>query len=143
LTGLIRYLLDTNIVSDLARNPQGRIAECIKAVGAEQVAISIVVACEIRFVLDKIDHQISPNRLAANVRRILAELTVIPLEPPADEHSGDIRSSLQRAGTPIGPNDLLIAAHARGLGLTLVTDNVREFARVPGLTVENWLEVPG
>jgi len=70
----------------------------------------------------------------------LQELPVLPLEPPVDEHSAEIRVALERAGTPIGPNDLLIAAQARALGLTLVTGNVREFSRVPGLLVENWLE---
>ena len=142
MTAPVRFLLDTNMVSDLARNPQGRVVERIKAVGPEQIAISIVVACEIRFGLAKIGRKIPPVRLADNVRRILAELTVIPFEPPADEHYADIRDTLERAGTPIGPNDLLIAAHARALGLTLVTENEREFVRVPGLTVENWLTIP-
>ncbi|MHB1292986.1 MAG: PIN domain-containing protein, partial [Sulfuricella sp.] len=64
---------------------------------------------------------------------------ILPLETPVEEHYADIRNKLERAGTPIGPNDLLIASHARALGLTLVTDNVREFSRVPGLAVENWL----
>lgn len=81
------------------------------------------------------------SRLADNVRRILAELVVLPLEPPADEHYGDIRLALERAGTPIGPNDLLIAAQARALDLTLVTANEREFKRVAGLQVENWLAI--
>jgi tRNA(fMet)-specific endonuclease VapC len=62
------------------------------------------------------------------------------MESPVEEHYADIRNTLERAGTSIGPNDLLIAAHARSLGLTLVTDNMREFSRVPGLPVENWLE---
>jgi tRNA(fMet)-specific endonuclease VapC len=70
---------------------------------------------------------------------VLEQVAILPMEPPVEEHYADIRHTLERAGTPIGPNDLLIAAHARALGLTLVTDNVREFSRVPGLLVENWL----
>lgn len=73
----------------------------------------------------------------------MAAMPILPLEAPADEYYGAIRHQLERAGTPIGPNDLLIAAHARALGLTLVTDNVREFTRVPQLSVENWLNTAG
>lgn len=67
----------------------------------------------------------------------------MPLEAPVDQHYADIRAALKREGTPIGPNDLMIAAHARALGLMLVTDNLREFRRVPGLVVENWLVADG
>ncbi len=112
-----RYLLDTNIISHLARNPQGRGVEHLKTVGNDDIVVSISVACDIHFGLAKA----GTGRLADNVRQILAELTVIPLEPPADDHYADIRNQLEGAGTPIGPNDLLIAAHA--LGLTLVTNN--------------------
>jgi tRNA(fMet)-specific endonuclease VapC len=132
VTSPFRYLLDTNAISDLARNPRGRGAERLAAVGSD------VVATSIRFGLAKLEAGATPSRLADNVRRILAQLPAIPFESPADEHYGDIRHLLERAGTPIGPNDLLIAAHARALGLTLATDNVREFARVPELEVVNW-----
>ena len=66
-------------------------------------------------------------------------MDILPLDYPVDEHYGDIRAHLNRTGHPIGWNDLFIAAHARSLGLILVTDNIREFSRVPGLSVENWL----
>ena len=66
-------------------------------------------------------------------------LPILPLVPPIEDHYAQIRSHLERIGTPIGPNDLLIAAHAQLLGLTIVTANVREFSRVPSLMVENWL----
>jgi tRNA(fMet)-specific endonuclease VapC len=130
-----RYLLDTNIVSDLARHPDGAVAKRIAEVGAERIAISLVVACEIRFGLAKS----SSAKLRQNVEAILAHLETLPLEPPLEQHYADIRATLESAGTPIGPNDLLIAAHARALGMTLVTNNVGEFERVPGLAVENWL----
>lgn len=130
-----RYLLDTNIVSDLARHPHGRVVQRIAAVGVEQISISVIVACELRFGVTKSGSQ----RLARHVNIVLEQVAILPMEPPVKEHYADIRHTLERAGTPIGPNDLLIAAHARALGLTLVTDNVREFSRVPGLLVENWL----
>ncbi len=132
-----RYLLDTNIVSDLARHPGGRVMQHIAAVGVEQIGISIIVACEIRFGATKSGSQ----RLRQHVDLVLGQIAIFPMEPPVEEHYADIRHMLERAGTPIGPNDLLIAAHARSLGLTLVTDNVREFSRVSGLSVENWLTV--
>jgi tRNA(fMet)-specific endonuclease VapC len=70
---------------------------------------------------------------------VLTQCKTLSLEPPVDEHCVGIRNRLERAGRSIGPNDLLIAAHARALGLTLVTDSLREFSRVPGLAVEHWL----
>jgi tRNA(fMet)-specific endonuclease VapC len=73
------------------------------------------------------------------MENMLAAIEVLPLEAEAQRHYADIRLRLERSGQPIGPNDLLIAAHARSLGLTLVTDNTGEFSRVPGLSVENWL----
>jgi tRNA(fMet)-specific endonuclease VapC len=130
-----RYLLDTNIVSDLARHPAGRVARKIAEVGTENIAISVVVACEIRFGMAK---GVSP-RLLDNLEGILGEIEVLPLDPPVEREYADIRATLERAGTPIGPNDLLIAAHARLLGMTLVSANLDEFARVQGLAVENWL----
>lgn len=129
------YLLDTNIVSDLVRRPGGPVVQRIAEVGADRIAISVIVACEIRFGLAKSGSQ----RLIQNMERVLEQIEVLPMEAPVEEHYADIRTALERAGTPIGPNDLLIAAHARALGLTLVTDNESEFARVPGLKVENWL----
>lgn len=131
----LRYLLDTNMVSDLARHPDGRVVRRIAAVGVERIGISIIVACELRFGVIKSGSQ----RLARHVNLVLEQVAILPLEPPVEEHYADIRNTLERAGTPIGPNDLLIAAHARALGLTLVTDNVRQYSRVPGLRVENWL----
>lgn len=96
---------------------------------------SALLCCEIRFGLAK---RPAP-RLKQHLEQLLDDLALLKLEPPVEEHYADIRNTLERAGTPIGPNDLLIAAHARTLELTLVTDNVSEFSRVPGLTVENWL----
>lgn len=131
----LRYMLDTNMVSNMARHPQGLAAQRLMTVDADCAGISIVVACEIRFGLAKHPQP----RLKQHLEQLLNHLVLLSLEPPTEEHYADIRNTLERAGTPIGPNDLLIAAHARALGLTLVTDNTSEFSRVPGLTVENWL----
>lgn len=130
-----RYLLDTNIVSDLVRNPQGRVAVKIAEVGEVMIATSIIVAAEMRFGAEKK----ASARLSAQLDTILSALEVIAFEPPADVRYGDVRVALEAAGTPIGGNDLLIAAHALALGMIMVTDNEREFRRVPGLAVENWL----
>ena len=130
-----RYLLDTNILSDLVRNPQGKIARKIAKVGEAMVCTSIIVACELRYGAAK---KGSP-RLNEQLEAILTPLEIVPLEPDADRHYGHIRATLERSGQIIGPNDLLIAAQALDGGLTLVTDNVGEFKRVPGLRVQNWL----
>jgi tRNA(fMet)-specific endonuclease VapC len=131
----MRYLLDTNIVSDLVRNPHGRIAGHIHGIGEAQVCTSIIVAAELRYGAAK---RGSP-RLAAQLESVLGVLDTLPFEAPADAAYGVIRAQLGRAGKPIGGNDLLIAAHAVALGCAIVTDNQAEFARVDGLACENWL----
>ena len=128
-------MLDTNVVAALARQPQGPAAVRLGEVGEANVSISLIVACEVRFGLEKS----GSSRLRSQVELVLAALTVLPLEPPVDQHYAVIRHALESAGTPIGPNDMLIAAHALATGATLVTDNVREFSRVPNLQIENWL----
>lgn len=131
----MRYLLDTNVISDLVRNPQGRVAERIRKVGEAQVCTSIIVAAELRYGAAKK----GSSRLTSQLDAVLAALEVLPFEAPADVHYGSLRFLLERTGKPIGANDLLIAAHALALGHTIVTDNEREFARVRGLQLENWL----
>jgi tRNA(fMet)-specific endonuclease VapC len=129
------FLLDTNILSDLIRNPQGRVAVRIREVGETQVCTSIIVAAELRYGVTK---KGSP-RLSAQVETILNALDVLAFDAPADIAYGTLRASLERTGQPIGGNDLLIAAHAIASGHTLVTDNEREFARIDDLEWENWL----
>src|ERR1700693_554130 len=131
----MRYLLDTNIVSNLDRNPHGRVADRIKAIGEPNICTSIIVAAELRYGTTK---KASP-RLSAQVEAVLGAIDILPLDSPADEIYGSIRTQLELAGTSIGGNDLLIAAHAMALDHTLVTDNDKEFARIDGLRVENWL----
>jgi len=131
-----RYLLDTNILSDLVRHPQGKIAKRIAVEGEKSICSSIVVAGELRFGAKKRDS----DRLTAQLEAILSALEILPLEEPADRRYGELRAYLEKRGEAIGPNDMLIAAHALALDCTVVTANVREFSRVPGLHVENWLE---
>ena len=131
----MRYLLDTNIVSDLVRNPQGSIAGRIRAVGETNVCTSIIVAAELRYGATKR----ASARLSAQLEAVLGALEVLPFEAPADREYGACRTRLEQAGQPIGGNDLLIAAHALALGCVIVSDNEREFARVDGLIRENWL----
>ena len=129
------YLLDTNILSDLIRNPHGVIAQRIADVGEKQVCTSIIVAAELRFGAAKR----GSRRLSRQLETVLGGMEALPLDAPADGTYATIRARLERAGRTIGANDLLIAAHALALDLTLVTDNQREFSRVPGLRIENWL----
>jgi tRNA(fMet)-specific endonuclease VapC len=129
------YLLDTNMLSDLVRNPQGRVTQRIRAVGEAEVATSIIVAAEMRYGAEK---KGSP-RLTAQLDAVLGALAVLPFEAPADAAYGLLRARLERSGLPIGGNDLLIAAQCIALGRTLVTDNEREFARIAELPCENWL----
>lgn len=129
------YLLDTNIVSDLVRNPQGRVTQRIREIGEALVCTSIVVAAELRYGAAK---KGSP-RLTAQLDAVLDVIDVLPFGTPAGTAYGRLRTRLERSGQPIGGNDLLIAAHAVALRHTLVTENRREFARIDELPLENWL----
>lgn len=132
---MTRYLLDTNIVSHLIRHPSGPVAVRAEAAGEENVITSVLVSAEIQFGLARK----ASRTLIHQAETVLGNMLVLPFAAPADRHYGAIRAALEARGEPIGSNDLLIAAHARALGCVLVTDNVREFARVPSLAVENWL----
>jgi tRNA(fMet)-specific endonuclease VapC len=128
-------MLDTNIISDLIKNPQGRAAKRIARVGEDNICTSIIVAAELRYGCAKS----GSKRLLKAVDDLLGEIHVLPFEVPADAEYGGIRSELETAGKPIGGNDLLIAAHAYATGATIVTANTDEFKRIRGLNVENWL----
>ena len=131
---VLRYMLDTNVVSELVRRPDGEAARRAASLDPRTIAVSIIVAAELRYGAARR----RSARLTRQLETILAALVTLPLAPPADAHYAAIRNELERAGRTIGHNDLLIAAHARALDLTLVTRNVREFERVPGLVVEDW-----
>lgn len=133
MDGLPR-MLDTNALSELIRNPHGVLAQRLNSWEPDAVCTSVVVACELRFGAKRK----GSVQLIRRVEQLLDALTVLPLDTPADEHYADIRATLERSGTPIGSHDLFIAAHARSRGMTLLTRNLREFQRVPGLNVEDW-----
>lgn len=130
----LRYMLDTNVVSELVRRPTEEIAQRAAEQEPGTIAISIIVAAELRYGAERR----RSTRLSGQLEAVLSAISTLPMEAPADAHYGLIRAALERAGRPIGHNDLLIAAHARALGATLVTRNVREFSRVPGLAIDDW-----
>lgn len=132
---MIRYLLDTNVVSDLLKNPAGRASQRMALIEPGAACISIVVLAELRFGFAKK----ASFRLMTRLESLLDEFAVQPWGEPTDRCYAEIRHELERRGAPIGANDLLIAAHALALDCILVTDNEREFSRVPGLRIENWL----
>lgn len=131
----MRYLLDTNIVSEMMHHPQGRVTAQIVKTGQEFVFTSIVVVSELRFGVEKR----GSRKLADRLHDILSALPVKGLDAPLDEHYAKIRTVLERQGELIGQNDLFIAAHALAVDAVLVTADEREFSRVPGLKIENWL----
>lgn len=130
----MRYLLDTNVVSALANDPHGPVAQRALERGQDRLCTSVVVVCEIWFgVVRK-----KSLKLEHSVRSVLGVLPILSLEPGVELHYAEIRERLEKKGAVIGATDLLIAAHARSVGATLVTRNEREFKRVPHLAVENW-----
>lgn len=129
------FLLDTNILSDLIRQPGGAVAGKIAEAGEDVIATSIIVAGELRYGAERRGSQ----RLTSKIEELLTLVPVLPFKDDADAHYGRLRAELERRGMPIGANDMLIAAHALAIGATLVTDNVREFERIDGLDIVNWL----
>ena len=130
-----RYLLDTNVLSHLVRRP-GDLTRKIAAAGEKQICTSIVVACELRFGAHKKKCEV----LTARIEQLLGTLDVMPLDGSVDRVYAEIRDSLESSGQPIGGNDYLIAAHALTQNCVLVTENFKEFRRVPNLAVESWPE---
>ena len=135
MSASLTYLLDTNILSDLVRNPQGEIAAQIAKAGEDSVCTSIVVAAELRYGAARSNSA----KLAERIDLILSALEILPLETSAKHQYAEIRHHLARQGAPIGLNGLQIAAYALANNLTVVTADVGEFSRVLGLNVENWL----
>lgn len=132
----MKYLLDTNVMSELMRGPANRVTSAIAKVGENAVCTSIVVVSELKFGAAK---KRSAN-LTANLEKVLDTILIEDFKAPADAAYAELRATLEKAGTPIGQMDMLIAAHALALDATLVTANEREFSRVPGLRVENWMK---
>lgn len=132
---MLTYLLDTNIVIYvIKRRPVAVLGKFNAAQG--RMAVSSITLAELIHGAQKSS---APARNLAVVEDFFSRLEVLPYGPKAAWHYGSIRSALEKSGTPIGVNDLHIAGHARSEGLTLVSNNVREFERVPGLVLENWV----
>ena len=129
------FHLDTNIISDLVRNPSGHSARRLAEVGIGNVSTSTIVAGELRYGYLKNGME----RRAERVETALERIGILPIDEAVAAEYGVIRRALEAGGMMIGQNDLWIAAHARTLNATLVTANEREFRRVEGLAVENWL----
>jgi tRNA(fMet)-specific endonuclease VapC len=129
------YLLDTNIVSHAIRDIKSNCYRRIVQADPRTICTSILVSAELRFGILKR----GASSLFSRVEDFLAKISIRPLDGDADRVYAAIRLELERLGQPIGGNDMLIAAHALALQAVLVTDNVSEFSRVPGLRVENWI----
>ena len=131
-----RYLLDTNILSHLIKQPHSAVAQKVAAMERHIFCTSSIVACELHYGIEKK----GSLKLTERVELLLTQIDVLPLEHPAvSVHYGRLRAFLEQQGQVIGSNDMLIAAHALALDVVLITDNVREFKRIPHLQVENWL----
>jgi tRNA(fMet)-specific endonuclease VapC len=128
------FLLNTNAMSDLTKNPAGAVASAIRSQQDSEIVTSLIVAAELRYGAAR---KASP-RLRAPVETLLRLVPVADLVPPFDAIYGDLRAKLESSGIVLSPHDLLIAAHAMMLHATLVTDD-QVFSRVPGLPVENWI----
>jgi tRNA(fMet)-specific endonuclease VapC len=131
----VKVLLDTDITSYIFSHRDERPRRRFLALAVGDIGISAVTAAELAFGVEI--NRSERNRRA--VERALESLVVAPFDAAAAAAYGRIRAALQRRGTPIGPLDMMIAAHAISLGIPLATNNVREFRRVPGLRLENWL----
>ena len=132
---MIKYMLDTNIVIYTIKNRPGQVREAFKK-HDQQMCISSVTYGELIYGAER---SAQPERNLADIENLVARLTVEPFETHAAEHFGQLRAELYRIGQSIGPYDTMIAGHARAKGLILVTNNLKEFERVPGLRLENWV----
>lgn len=134
-----RWLLDTNILSNVIKRPHDLLGQRLRDIADKHpcaMVTSVIVECELMFGA----RRVSSSTIAQKISTLLKLVPVMALQQEIAEHYASIRAHLERQGKPIGPNDLLIAAHALALDCTLITDNEAEFRRVPGLRVENWLD---
>ena len=132
---MLQYMLDTNICIYVMKNQPPKLRERFNRL-AEQICISSITLGELHYGVERSQHR---QESLQNLEQFSARLEVLPFPPQAAPHYGQLRAELVRAGRPVGYNDLLIGAHARAEGLVVVTNNTREFRRLSGLRVENWL----
>ena len=132
---MIKYMLDTNICIFTIKNKPQFVREAFNR-HSGQLCISAITLMELIYGAEK---SAAPEKNLAIIEGFVARLEVLPFDNDAAAQTGMIRSELAKAGTPIGPYDQMIAGHARSLGLIVVTNNVREFERVSGLRIEDWV----
>jgi len=132
---MLRYMLDTNICIYVIKNRPEGLRERFNRL-ADQLCISAVTLAEIIYGAEKSARQIENIKV---VEQFAARLDVLPFGERAATHYGQIRADLERAGHPIGLHDMMIGGHARSEGLTLVSNNVREFQHIEGLRIDNWV----
>lgn len=136
-----RYMLDTNIISELMRNPRGPCAMRVREVSDDALCTSEIVRGELHYGIER-KREVSPEKageLTARLDRVFSRLVVCSVDNDTSSRYGRLRATLDKTGTPIGNNDLWIASHALALACVMITDNVDEYARVPRLVLENWL----
>ena len=133
-----QYLLDTNILTELARHPFGLSSQRLKLVGDGAVFTSVIAAGEVQFGIDRF----RAFRLLEQMERVMKTIEVRPLQTEAVKIYGAINAGREQRGQLIGANDMWIAAHAMAEGAVLVSNNIREFSRIAGLNVENWMQAP-
>ena len=129
------YLLDTNICIYLIKRRPAQVFRRLEEHQVGQIAISTVTYCELAF---GVEHSSDPTRNGEALQQFLSPLEILPPQPEVAAIYGRIRAALKRAGRPIGPLDMLIAAHAIACGAVLVTNSEKEFSRVPSIKIENW-----
>jgi tRNA(fMet)-specific endonuclease VapC len=132
---MVKYMLDTNICIYTIKNQPSQVRDAFIR-HQDQMSVSTVTAMELIYGAEK---SVVPEKNLGVIEGFLARLAVVDFDLHAAEHTGQLRAELQKHGKPIGPYDQMIAGHARSLGLILVTNNEREFERVPGLRIENWV----
>ena len=129
-------MLDTNICIYIIKNRPAEVRRKMKGFRPSELVVSTVTVCELEYGASKSSN---PEKNRQTLIKFLAPFEVSSFDEQAAFHYGDIRAHLEKGGQPIGAMDLLIAAHARSMSLTLVTNNLREFDRIPGLRTENWV----
>lgn len=132
----MRYMLDTNICIYAIKNKPKEVIERLKEHEPSEICISSVTYAELIHGVEK-SKAVNKNRIALTL--LLADIEILSFDANAAESYGEIRAELERKGTPIGPLDMMIAGHAKSLGYTVVTNNIKEFERIVGLRLENWV----
>ena len=133
----MRYMLDTNICIYVIKHDPEKVFRKLQKIDPEDVCISSITYAELAYGVEK-SAQPERNRLALSM--LLSNIEIVSFDDVAADEYGQIRAGLEKQGTPIGPLDMMIAAHGLALGCTVVTNNVKEFSRVKGLKIVNWAE---